>query len=107
VQGVLSFHSAAEFERALIGHDGRPLVLLLRDLHYIDSSGLIMLRGIIEQRRHAGARILVSDIQPEVMAALRRFGIFDLVGVDGVFARAEDAVRAVTGAEVEDVAGAG
>lgn len=107
VQGVLSFHSAAEFERALIGHDDRPLVLRLRDLHYIDSSGLIMLRGIAEQRRHAGGRLILSDIQPEVTATLRRFGIFELVGPDGAFARAEDAVRAVTGTAMEDAAGAG
>lgn len=105
VQGVLSFHSAAEFERALIGHDQRPLVLRMKDLHHIDSSGLIMLRGIIDQRRHAGARILLTDVQPEVLVALRRFGITDLVGADAVFPRAEDAVAALSGTLAEDVAG--
>lgn len=107
VQGVLSFHSAAEFERALIGHDQRPLVLRMRDLHHIDSSGLIMLRGIIDQRRHVGARIVLTDVQPEVLQALRRFGIIDLVGVDAVFARAEDAVSALTGAAHADTGVAG
>lgn len=108
VQGVLSFHSATEFERALIGHDQRPLVLRMRDLHHIDSSGLIMLRGIIDQRRHVGARIMLTDVQPEVLVALRRFGIIDRVGTDAVFARAEDAVAALTGTRGagEEVAGA-
>lgn len=107
MQGVLSFHSAAEFERALIGHDQRPLVLRMRDLHHIDSSGLIMLRGIIDQRRHVGARIVLTDVQPEVLQALRRFGITDLVGVDAVFARAEDAVSDLTGAARADTGVAG
>lgn len=108
VQGVLSFHSAAEFERALIGHDHRPLVLRMRDLHHIDASGLIMLRGIIDQRRHAGARIVLTDVQPEVLVSLRRFGIIGIVGPAAVFARAEDAVAALTGSDdaMVDVAGA-
>lgn len=108
VQGVLSFHTAAEFERSLIGHDQRPLVLRMRDLHHVDSSGLIMLRGIIDQRRDVGARIALTDVQPEVLVALRRFGIVDLVGPEAVFARAEDAVAALTGlgGASKEVAGA-
>ena len=106
VQGVLSFHSAAEFERSLIGHDQRPLILRMRDLHHIDSSGLIMLRGIIDQRRRVGSRIMLTDVQPEVLLALRRFGIIERVGPDAVFARAEDAVVALTSGPSSEIAGA-
>lgn len=105
-QGIISFHSAAAFESTLPRHDPRPLVIRMRDIHHVDSSGLITLHGLIEHRRHAGGRTLLTEVQPEVEAALRRFGITDLA--PSVIGRpTEDAIQALvsaprTGAPVPD-----
>jgi len=77
-QGIISFHSAAAFESTLPRHDPRPLVIRMRDIHHVDSSGLITLQGLIEHRRHAGGSTLLTEVQPEVEAVLKRFGITDL-----------------------------
>ena len=94
-QGAISFHSAATFESMLSGHDERPLLLRMRDVHHIDSSGLITLAGIIEHRERAGGRLVLTDVQPDLAPALRRFGIFELLGADGVFATTEEAIAAI------------
>ena len=91
-QGVISFHSAATFESMLSSHDARPLLLRMRDVHHIDSSGLITLAGIIEHRHRAGGRLILTDVQSDLEPLLRRFGIFELLGPDGVYATTEEAI---------------
>lgn len=94
-QGVISFHSAAEFEYGLSGQDDRPLILRLRDVHHIDSSGLITLQGIIEHRLRTGRRIVLTDVHPDVEQSLRRFGLLQLLGEQGIYPTAEEALHAI------------
>jgi SulP family sulfate permease len=96
-QGVLSFHSAAAFEYRLHGADHRPLVLRMRDVHHVDTSGLLTLDGIIEHRRHRGERLILTEIQPEVAPVLERFGTIAALGRHNVFATTEEAIRAIAG----------
>ena len=106
-QGAISFHSAATFESMLSGHDERPLLLRMRDVHHIDSSGLITLAGIVEHRRHAGGRLVLTDVQPGIEPALRRFGIYAMLGDDGVFATTEEAIASIPEQPWSSVATAG
>ena len=79
----------------LSGGDERPLILRMRDVHHVDSSGLITLAGIIEHRRRAGGRLVLTDIQPELMPVLHRFGILELLGEASLYATTEDAIAAI------------
>jgi len=94
-QGIISFHSAAAFEATLPRHDPRPLVIRMRDIQHVDSSGLITLHGLIEHRRHIGSRTLLTEVQPGVEVALRRFGITDLVPAAAMGLLTQDAIRAL------------
>ena len=76
---LFSFHSAAAFEATLPRHDPRPLILRMRDIRHIDSSGLITLEAVIEHRHRSGGDTILTDVRPDVASALRRFGIADLV----------------------------
>ncbi|MCK9496067.1 MAG: SulP family inorganic anion transporter [Dehalococcoidia bacterium] len=77
--GIISFHSAAAFESTLPRHDPRTLILRMRDIRHIDSSGLITLQGVIEHRRGSGGETILTDVRPEVARSLKRFGIAQLV----------------------------
>ncbi len=83
-QGYLSFHSAAAFEYELQG-EARPLILRMKDVRHIDTSGLLTLEGIIEHRHKRGARVILTAIQPQLETVLERFGIFSLVGHTNIF----------------------
>lgn len=98
-QGVISFHSAATFEALIPRSDPRPLLLRMRDIHHVDTSGLVTLSGVIEHRQRAGGRTLLTDVRPEVEAALRRFGIADLVGPGGLGSTTEEALDSLIDAE--------
>lgn len=94
-QGLLSFHSAAAFEYELLGQGRNPLILRMKDVHHVDSSGLITLEGIIEHRQHSGGRIILTAIQPEVYPVLERYGIIALLGPENVFEHTRDAIRSI------------
>lgn len=96
-QGIISFHSAAAFESTLPRHDPRPLVLRMRDVRHVDSSGLYTLQAVIEHRRRAGGDTILTDVRPEVAYTLKRFGIANLVLDPGLDQTTESAFRTLAG----------
>lgn len=93
--GALSFHSAADFEYTLHGEQQRPLILRMKDVHHIDSTGLLTLEGIIEHRQKRGERIILTAIQPDVRPVLEKFGILDRIGPGNEFAHTKDAIASI------------
>ncbi len=96
-QGLLSFHSAAAFEYELGGSECETLILRMKDVSHIDTTGLLTLEGVIEHRQRRHRRTMLSALQPQVHAALGRFGIIALIGRENVFAATRDAIEAVEG----------
>lgn len=94
-QGLLSFHSASAFEYQLQGDVQRPLILRMKDVHHIDTSGMLTLEGIIEHRRNHGGRIILTAIQPEMRPLLERFGILELLGPGNVFEHTKCAIASI------------
>lgn len=94
-EGVLSFYSAAAFEYELQNRDRNPLILRMKDVHHIDATGLITLEGIVEHRQHSGGRIILTALQPEVWAALDRFGLITRLGDENVFEHTRDAIASI------------
>jgi SulP family sulfate permease len=95
-QGLISFHSAFEFERRLLEHDTRPLILRMKDVKYIDTTGLMTLDSIVKARQKLGSRVMLSAIQPTVFNSLRKFGILESVGSENVFAGTALAIENVS-----------
>lgn len=93
-QGLLSFHSAAAFEYELGGAECETLILRMKDVSHIDTTGLLTLEGVIEHRQRRHHRTMLSALQPQVHAALDRFGILALIGHENVFAATRDAIEA-------------
>jgi len=94
-QGLISFHSAFEFERKLIENDSRPLILRMKDVNYIDTTGLMTLQTIIKARQNNGSRVILSAIQPTVFSSLQKFGILNLIGAENVFPGTSEAISSV------------
>jgi SulP family sulfate permease len=99
-QGILSFHSAAALERALLADEPRPLVLRMKDVSYIDTSGLLALEHIVMERKRAGRRVVLSAVQPGVLPHIKRFGILKELGWSNIFPGTADAIAAIPVAPV-------
>ncbi len=84
-QGLISFHSAFNFERRILEFDMRPLILRMKDVKYIDTTGLMTLNTIVKRRHELGSRVMLSAIQPTVHARLKKFGVLNLVRAENVY----------------------
>lgn len=102
-QGTLSFHSVAAFEYELTGIKANPLILRMKDVHHVDTSGLLTLEGVIEHRQRHGARIILTAIQPDLFPVLDRFGIIARLGPENVFEHTRDAIASIDAPEGRDV----
>jgi SulP family sulfate permease len=98
-QGMLSFHSVAAFEYELNGNAHNPLILRMKDVHHIDTSGLLTLEGVIEHRQRHGGRIILTAIQPELLPVLDRFGLLDKLGRENVFEHTRCAIASIDAPE--------
>jgi SulP family sulfate permease len=94
-QGMLSFHSAAAFEYEIGDRTRNPLILRMKDVHHIDTSGLLTLEGIIEHRQRHGGRMILTAVQPEVLPVLEKFKILAELGPENVFEHTKDAIASI------------
>jgi SulP family sulfate permease len=94
VTGALFFGAAATFRDRMAQLAGKPkvLVLRLRAVPAMDSSGLRALAQFVERSRADGIRVLLAEVPAQPLEAMRRGGLLDTLGDASVFASLEDAV---------------
>lgn len=97
-QGMLSFHSVAAFEYELSNNDRNPLILRMKDVHHVDTSGLLTLEGVIEHRQKRGGRTILTAVQPDLYPVLERFGIIEQLGPNNVFEHTRCAIASIDAA---------
>jgi anti-anti-sigma regulatory factor len=68
----------------------------MKDVKYIDTTGLMTLESIIKARQKLGTRVMLSAIHPRVFNSLRKFGILESVGSENVFAGTALAIESVS-----------
>jgi len=90
------FFGAAEMFKDRVGRiAGRPKVLILRLRHVpaIDSTGLHALREVVRRSRQEGALVILSDVHAQPVVALERSGMYDELGEDNVQGNIDDALN--------------
>jgi SulP family sulfate permease len=94
-QGMLSFHSVAAFEYELSRDLRSPLILRMKDVHHVDTSGLLTLEGVIQHRQKHGGRIILTAVQPDLYSVLERFGIIEQLGAENLFEHTRCAIDSI------------
>jgi SulP family sulfate permease len=94
VTGALFFGAASTFLDRMSQVAGKPalLVLRLRAVPAMDSSGLHALRQFVERSRARGIRVLLAEVPPQPLEVMRRSGLVEALGDEAVFATLDDAV---------------
>ena len=82
VDGPFFFGAAAKFRETLEQVAGRPrfLVLLMRNVPAIDSTGINALRDIVRRFRAGGTRVMLVGVHAQPMAALARSALLAEIG---------------------------
>ena len=84
--GAFFFGAVAEFKRALASIDQRPRVLILRLRHVtaLDSTGLHALSDVVRRFRGDGVRVIITELGAQPDAALRASAAYEVIGAENV-----------------------
>lgn len=95
VDGPFFFGAADQFQETLATVADRPrlVILRLRDVPYLDATGLHALEGAVQSFQRRGTRVMLSAIQPQPLEMLQRSGAMRTIGGDNVFKDTPAALR--------------
>lgn len=87
VEGPFFFGVAETFERALsfIHRDPKILILRLKNVPFIDITGIFMLKEMISQFQKRGVRVVLCEIDPHIQKKLHHTEVIRLIGESNVF----------------------
>jgi SulP family sulfate permease len=88
IEGPLFFGAAEKLERTL-AHIQRPattLVLRMSQVPFVDATGISAIQEIIADFKRHGAKVVLSEVRPNVLHKLSRAGVLEDVGRDNVIA---------------------
>ena len=90
------FFGAAEMFKDRVGRiAGKPKVLIVRLRHVpaIDSTGLHALRELIHRSRREGMLVILSDVHAQPVVALERSGLYDELEEENIHGNIDDALN--------------
>jgi SulP family sulfate permease len=94
VNGPFFFGAAETFKDTLgqIARKPKVLIIRLRNVPAIDSTGLHALKDVVHRTRHDGTLVLLSDVHTQPLVALGRSAVLDEIGEDNLFGNLDDAL---------------
>jgi len=97
VDGPLFFGAAERFATFLRDEpEVKYLILRLRFVPNMDTTGLVALEDIYHDLNRRGCRLILSGLQPEVERLLERSGLLGHIGLDNCFETTDAAIRSLT-----------
>ena len=95
IEGPFFFGAAEKFRETLGQVATRPKVLIvrMRKVPAMDSTGVHALRQVIRQATHDGVLVLLSGVHAQPLVVLERAGVLGDLGPDAVFADVDDALN--------------
>ena len=96
INGPFFFGAAAKFKETIteLRRAPRVLVIRMRNVPAIDSTGLNALREVVLRFRRAGTRVILSDVHAQPMAALQRSALADDIPEADLVGNIDDALNA-------------
>lgn len=96
INGPFFFGAAEHFKEQVntVASKPRVLIILMRNVPAIDSTGLHALTQLSRRVRKDGTRIMIAEVHEQPMAALARSHLVEELGKENIFERVEDALDA-------------
>jgi sulfate permease, SulP family len=95
IAGPFFFGAAEMFKTRLDTVAGSPRALIIRMRHVpaIDSTGLHALRDLVRRARRDGTLVILSDVHSQPVVALERSGLYEELGEENVLGHLDDALN--------------
>jgi SulP family sulfate permease len=96
INGPFFFGAAEKFRETMTQLRDKPKVLILRmrNVPAMDSTGLNALRDVVTRFRRAGTRVILSDVHAQPMVALQRSALGDELAEADLAGNIDDALNA-------------
>ena len=93
ISGAFFFGAAEAFKEALGQISGRPWVIIIRmrEVNFIDSSGLHALREVVHRFRRDKTLVLLAEVHAQPLAVIEASELFAELG-DDIFMNIDDAI---------------
>jgi SulP family sulfate permease len=94
IDGPFFFGAAESFKTAVTSVARKPKVLILRmrRVPVIDSSGLAALRDVVHRSRREGTRVILSDVHSQPVIALTNSAFLEELGEENLLGNLDDAL---------------
>ena len=95
INGPLFFASAKHYVETLanIGFNSKIVIIRMRHVPFIDSTGIKNFKDVIKVMRHSGTEIILSGVNDRVVNDLKTYGIVNLIGEKNIFSTFKGAVK--------------
>ena len=95
INGPFFFGAAESFKDTLgqIARKPKVLIIRMRNVPAIDSTGMHALKDLVHRTRRDGTRVLLSDVHTQPLVALSRSAVLDEIGIENVFGNLDDALN--------------
>jgi len=95
ITGPFFFGAAEMFKDRVARIAGKPKVLILRLRHVpaIDSTGLHALRELVQRSKNEGILVILSDVHAQPVVALERSGLYDELSEANIHGNIDDALN--------------
>ncbi len=95
INGPFFFGAAETFKDTLAQVARKPKVLIvrLRNVPAIDSTGMHALKDLVHRTRRDGTLVLLSDVHTQPLIALSRSAVLEEIGEDNIFGNLDDALN--------------
>lgn len=95
INGPFFFGAAETFKDTLALVAGKPKVLILRmrRVPAVDATGLHALKDVVHRSRRDGTMVLLCEVQPQPLQALRRSVLIDEIGEEHVLPTLDAAIE--------------
>ena len=96
INGPFFFGAAEKFKETITELQRAPkvLVIRMRNVPAIDSTGLNALRDVVVRFRRAGTRVILSDVHAQPMGAIQRSALGDELPEEDLVGNIDDALNA-------------
>ena len=95
INGPFFFGAAEKFKETItqLHRNPKVLILRLRNVPAMDSTGLNALRDVVTRFRRAGTRVILSDVHAQPMVALQRSSLGDELPEEDLVGNIDDALN--------------
>jgi len=95
ISGPFFFASAKQYRSTIrsIGTTSKVMILRMRHVPFIDSTGMHNLKDVVREIQHSGTKVVLSGVQPAVQKELERSNFFELVETQNVLPAFDQALK--------------